>query len=111
MPVKLLVADHHEVLRIGLTAILKDEEFRIVGEAANGKEALKLVARQQPDIVVLAVHMPEGDGLECLARIKLKNRELPVVMFSGDENPTYRARAWALGASGYLTKSAGATEI
>src|SRR4051794_35321389 len=111
MPFKLLLADHHEIIRIGLRAILRDEEFQIVAEAANGKEALKLVARQQPDIVVLAVRMPDGDGLECLTRIKLKNRELPVVMFSGNENPTYKARALALGASGYLSKSAGVSEI
>jgi DNA-binding NarL/FixJ family response regulator len=55
--------------------------------------------------------MPDGDGLECLARIKLENRDLPVVMFSEHENLTYRARALALEASGYLSKRAPASEI
>jgi DNA-binding NarL/FixJ family response regulator len=111
MPFKVLIADPHEVIRVGLRAILKNEEFQIVGEAATGKEALKLVARQQPDLVVLAVRMQDGDGLECLARIKLENLEIPVVMFSDKENPTYSARALALGASGFLSTRAAASDI
>jgi len=111
MPFKLLIADHHEVIRFGLREILKGDDFHIIGEADNGKEALKLVVKERPDIVVLSVRIPNGGGLECLARIKLAAPALPVVMFSGEENPTYMARALALGASGYLSKSAGASEI
>jgi DNA-binding NarL/FixJ family response regulator len=61
--------------------------------------------------VLLDVRMPDGDGLSCLARIKLDLPDVPVVMFSSHDNPTYIARAVALGASGYLLKNASRDEI
>jgi DNA-binding NarL/FixJ family response regulator len=60
---------------------------------------------------MLDVRMPDGDGLNCLARIKLDQPDTPVVMFSSHDNPTYVARAVALGAAGYIPKSAGRNEI
>jgi len=62
-------------------------------------------------VVLLDVRMPEGNGLDCLARIKLDLPEIPVVMFSSFDNPTYVARAVALGASGYLSKGASRKEL
>ena len=69
-----------------------------MAEATSGAAAHKAVLKHKPDLVMLDVRMPDGDGLNCLARIKLDYPETPVVMFSSFDNPTYVARAVALGA-------------
>lgn len=106
MPIRIVIADDHEVVRTGIKSLLSGTDIRVVGEAATGRAALKLAAKHKPDVVLLDVRMPDGDGLDCLARIKLDLPDITVVMFSGFDNPTYVARAVALGASGYLSKSA-----
>jgi DNA-binding NarL/FixJ family response regulator len=111
MPVNLVIADDHEVVRVGLKTLLSGTDIRIVAEASDGIAAFKLVNKHRPDLVLLDVRMPEGDGLNCLARIKLDLPSVPVVMFSSYDNPTYIARAVALGAAGYLLKSASRDEI
>src|SRR5262245_18240277 len=111
MAVRLLLADDHEVVRIGLRTLLEAHGFQIVGEAANGKDVLQLISPQQPDLVVLDIRMPDGGGLECLTRIKLDNPKLPVVILIGNTNPTYMVRALALGAAGYLSNSATSKDL
>jgi DNA-binding NarL/FixJ family response regulator len=111
MAIKVIVADDHEVVRAGLKSLIDGTDIRIVAEATSGGAAHKLVMKHKPDLVLLDVRMPDGDGLNCLARIKLDQPETPVVMFSSFDNPTYIARAVALGASGYLSKSASRAEI
>jgi DNA-binding NarL/FixJ family response regulator len=111
MAIKLLIADDHEVVRAGLKSFLDGTDIRIVAEATSGTAAHKLAMKHKPDLVMLDVRMPDGDGLNCLARIKLDQPETPVVMFSSFDNPTYVARALALGAAGYVSKSAPKNEI
>ena len=111
MPIDLLIADDHEVVRMGLRSLLQETDIRIVAEADGGNAALELAIKHRPDVVLLDIRMPEGDGLSCLARIKLDLPGTPVVMFSDVENPTYVARAVALDAAGYLPKSANRLEI
>lgn len=111
MATKVLIADDHEVVRAGLKSLIDGTEIRIIAEANNAATAYKLAMKHKPDLVLLDVRMPDGDGLNCLARIKLDQPETPVVMFSSFDNPTYVARALALGASGYLSKTASKNEI
>jgi DNA-binding NarL/FixJ family response regulator len=111
MGIDVLIADDHEVVRAGLKSMFQGTDIHVVAEAASGNAAMKLAAKHHPDLVLLDVRMPDGDGLNCLARIKLDMPETPVVMFSTFDNPTYVARAVALGASGYLSKGATRAEI
>jgi DNA-binding NarL/FixJ family response regulator len=111
MAISLVIVDDHEVVRAGLKSLLQGTDIRIVAEADNGAAALKLTVKHKPDVVLLDVRMPGADGLNCLARIKLDLPNVPVVMFSGYDNPTYVARAVALGAAGYLSKCASKKEI
>jgi DNA-binding NarL/FixJ family response regulator len=111
MSINLIIADDHEVVRAGLKSLLEGTDIRVAAEATDGNAAFKLANKHRPDLVLLAVRMPNGDGLSALARIKLDLPNVPVVMFSSHDNPTYIARAVALGAAGYLLKSASRNEI
>ena len=103
---KLLVVDDHEITRVGLGLLLEGTDLKVAGEATNAAEALEKVEKMKPDVVVLDIRMEGGDGLNALGRIKLDHPDLPIVLFSAYDNPTYIARAVALGASGYVLKSA-----
>lgn len=113
MTIRILIADDHEVVRSGLQSLFEATEIEIIGEATTGGQAVELAAELKPDLVVLDVRMPNGaeksdtaSGLTTLGRIKLDYPELPVLMLSAYDNPTYVARSVALGACGYLLKTA-----
>ena len=106
MSIRVLIVDDHEVVRCGLRSLLRDTDIEIVGEAINGEEAVEMSKAAGIDLVLLDIRMPNGDGLNALGRIKLDRPELPVLIFSTYDNPTYVARAVALGASGYVLKDA-----
>ena len=102
--IKLLIADDHEVVRSGLKSLLAGTEIKVVAEVASGAEAVKYALENDPDVVMLDIRMPDGDGLTALGRIKLDKPEMPILILSTFDNPTYVARAVALGANGYLLK-------
>ena len=104
MSIKLLIADDHEVVRSGLKSLLNGTDIKIVAEAATGEQAIKLAIKHEPDVVLMDIQMPEGDGLNALGRIKLDRPNIPILILSTYDNPTYVARAVALGASGFLLK-------
>src|SRR5690348_6697335 len=100
--VTVALADDHVVVRQGLRLLLEsDPEFVVVGEAANGIEALKLVKRQKPKVLIVDLVMPRMDGLETtrkVSRLKLDTRVVILTMY-GDE--PYLLEALGSGASGY----------
>ncbi|MCH2125196.1 MAG: response regulator transcription factor [Pirellulaceae bacterium] len=107
MSIQLLVCDDHEVVRFGLASLLQGTEIEILAEVASGSDAVKnAMDNPRIDLVLLDIRMPDGDGLNALGRIKLERPELPVLMLSTYDNPTYIARAVALGAAGYVLKGA-----
>ncbi|MCE9545203.1 MAG: response regulator transcription factor [Planctomycetia bacterium] len=105
MSIKLLIVDDHEVVRSGLKSLLADTDIKVVAEANTGDSAVKMVIKQKLDVVLLDIRMPGGDGLSALARIKVEKPDLPVLILSSYDNPTYVARSVALGASGFLLKT------
>ena len=111
MSIRLLIADDHTVVRAGLRSMVAGSEIEIVAEACNGIEALRLTQQHAPDVVLLDIRMPESDGIACLGRLRAELPNLPVLMFSAYDNPTYIARAVALGANGYLIKTATTNEL
>ncbi|MEM9828654.1 MAG: response regulator transcription factor [Planctomycetota bacterium] len=100
-----LIVDDHEVIRLGVKVLLSNSNFEPAGEADTAAKAIELVESLKPDLVLLDIRMQGGDGLTCLGRIKLDHPTLPIVLYSAYDNPTYIARAVALGASGYVLKS------
>ena len=106
MSIRLLVCDDHEVIRTGLASLLAGTDIEIIGEAANGKDALRLAQKDKPDVILLDIRMPDGDGLSTLEKLRAKVPESKVVMLSTYDNPTYIARSVALGAADYVLKGA-----
>ncbi len=104
MPIRMLVCDDHEVIRTGLACLLAGTDIQIIAEASNGKDAIKLAQKEKPDVILLDIRMPDGDGLSTLEKLRAKAPECRVVMLSTYDNPTYIARAVALGASDYVLK-------
>lgn len=111
MSIRMLVADDHEVIRTGLAALLAGADIEIIAEAATGKEAVKQAEKHKPDVVLLDIRMPDGDGLATLEKLRAKVPECRVVMLSTYDNPTYIARAVALGASDYVLKGASREDL
>lgn len=111
MSIKLLIADDHEVIRTGLASLLAGSNIEIVAQAANGKEAVKLAEEHRPEVILLDIRMPDGDGLATLEKLRAKVPESRVVMLSTYDNPTYIARAVALGASDYVLKGSSRDDL
>ncbi len=105
MTVTVLLADSHPIIRTGLQSLLTDDQISVVGEANNGKDALELVERLRPSLLISEVTMPRMDGLACLTKINELELPTKVLFYTGQINPTYAARAMALRAIGLISKS------
>jgi len=111
MSIRILVVDDHPMIRAGIKVMLAKEDMKVAAEASNGPDAVKMALKKKLDLILMDVRMQGGDGLNALGRIRLDNADLPILMFSGYDNPTYIARAVALGANGYVLKSAKRKEL
>ncbi len=112
MPLTLLLADDHQIVRQGLRELLKREpDFRLVGEAADGREAVDLVSQLQPDILVLDLMLPHLNGLEVARRASESSPRTRIVVLSMHTSPSYVVAALKAGASGYVQKEASSDEL
>jgi DNA-binding NarL/FixJ family response regulator len=105
MGIKLLVVDDKEVMHAGLKALLARTSIEIIG-ADDADQALRLMQRSRPGVALVDVGFSSGSGYQTLVSLKQRWADLPVVMWSCHDNPTYVARASALGATGFLLRSA-----
>ena len=112
MPIRVLIADDHAVVRSGLRALLRiDRGIEVVGEAANGVEALNLAEALRPDVVLLDVTMPPENGLQTARQLKERLPELFVLILTMHEDEGLLHEALRVGASGYVIKRAEESEI
>lgn len=111
MAIRILIADDHDMVRAGLKTMLAGTDVEVAAEATTGEQAVKLALSEPIDVALLDIRMPDGDGLTALGRIKLDKAELPVLILSTYDNPTYIARSVALGAAGYLLKGCSKDEL
>ncbi len=103
--IRVLIADDHLVVREGLRLILESGEgFEVVGEAADGTEAVRLAGEQQPDVVLMDLRMPGMDGLEAIEQIRAQWPDMAVVILTTYNEDDLMIRGLGLGAKGYLLK-------
>src|SRR5271163_3147682 len=104
-PVRILVADDHAIFRDGLRRLLEgSDDVSIVGEASNGNECVKMLARLKPDILLLDLRMPEKDGLGVLEEINFDTVQTRVIVLTAAEDDRDVVRAMRLGARGVVLK-------
>lgn len=109
---RVLLADDHVLVRAGIRMLLeKIPNVEVVAEAATGREALHLVEKKSPNLVLLDIAMADLNGLETLSRISKDFPEVRVVILSAHANEEYVIRALRNGAAGYILKDAATTEL
>ena len=112
MALRLVLADDHRIVREGVRALLEKIPLgEVVGEAADGREALDLVAKHRPDILLLDIAMPKLNGLDAIARIRKESPETKVIILSMHANEEYVVRALRSKVSGYLIKDCAVEEL
>jgi len=109
--IEVLVADDQLVIREGLAELFQDEDIEIIGEAMTGTDAIEKTLKLKPGILLMDVMMPNTDGLDALEKIRDESPQTRVLMMSAHDNPTYVARSVALGADGFILKTATAGEM
>jgi two-component system, NarL family, response regulator LiaR len=110
--IRLLLCDDHAMFRQGLRSILETEEgFRVIGEAATGREAVRYALQTRPDIILMDIQMPELDGVAATKTILEEFPEAKVIILTMYRQDRYVFEAIKVGARGYLLKDAGADDL
>ncbi|MBA4136374.1 MAG: DNA-binding response regulator [Opitutus sp.] len=111
-PIRVLLADDHSVVRQGLCALLSIEpEFLVIGQAANGREAVQLAHRLRPDVIVIDIAMPGLNGVEATRQILAANPAARVIVLSAHSDDEYVERMREAGAAGFLEKQSSAESL
>jgi DNA-binding NarL/FixJ family response regulator len=109
---RVLIVDDHTLVRQGLRRILEAQPgFEVIGEAGDGREAIRLVHEIQPDIVVLDVTMPRLNGLEALSQLQRRAPQAHIVVLSMHDDEAYVTRAVRAGAAAYLLKDSADVDL
>jgi DNA-binding NarL/FixJ family response regulator len=103
-PLTVLIADDHRLMCEGIKLVLEQDNIKVVGRAASGRQAVEKVKELNPDVVLLDIRMPDMDGLQALGAIKANSPDVSVIMLTSYNIPEYITRAISLGAAGYLLK-------
>jgi len=110
--VRLLLVDDHAIVRQGLKLVLAAEDnIEVIGEAEDGRQAVELVAKLRPDVVVMDIAMPELNGFEATRQIKQRFPEVQVVILTMHEDPTYYLQIVRVGAVGCVLKRSMGKEL
>ena len=110
--IQVLIVDDHPVVRVGLRTMLDSEEnISVKGVAGSAKEAIREVARLQPDVVLMDLRMPEMEGTEVIAELRRMQPDLRILVLTNYKTDDYILRALQAGAMGYLLKSTPQEEI
>jgi len=110
MPIRVVLADNHALVRQGLKALLEREGFQVAGEASDGQEAVRLVPQMRPDIAILDISMPILNGIDA-ARELQKGSPTKTILLTRHDEDQYVTEALRAGVKGYVLKSQAATDL
>jgi two-component system, NarL family, response regulator NreC len=109
---RILLADDHKMVRDGLKMLIDaNPDMRVVGEAANGREALHKARELKPDVVVMDLSMPELNGLQATRMLKAERPDLKIVVLTAHEDESYLSQLCKAGAAGYVMKLSAGEEL
>jgi DNA-binding NarL/FixJ family response regulator len=112
MALRVLVIDDHAIVREGLRRLIsKDDELRIVGEAASKNEAIAQISHHNPDVIVVDLHLPDGSGLEVIAWARSLSQSLGIVVLTMSNMPEHVLASMQSGASAHVDKTAPINEV
>jgi len=110
--IRVLLADDHGIVRKGLRFLLENRPgTEVAGEAADGREAVRLAEELQPDVVVMDIGMPQLNGIDATVQILKRNPRIGVIVLSVHSDESYVARALTAGARGYLLKDSAEADL
>lgn len=110
--IRVLIADDQELIRQSLSFVLDAQaDIEMVGTASNGREAIELIRKEKPDVVLMDIRMPEVDGVECTRLIKSAYPQIKVIILTTFDDDEYVFGALRYGASGYLLKGVSVKEL
>jgi len=111
MPIQVLVADDHQLVRQGLKVLLENEGFRVIGEAANGQEALELAESLHPEVAILDLAMPLLNGIEAARQIQKVSPKTKTILLTMHTDRRYILEGLRGGAKGYVMKTHAADDL
>jgi two-component system, NarL family, response regulator NreC len=111
MPTKILIAEDHQLVRQGLKALLEDAGFQVVGEAADGQEALKFAQALNPDVVILDVFMPNLNGIDAAREILRHSPKIKTILLTMHTDCQYILEGLRAGAKGFVLKTHAAEDL
>ena len=104
---RILIVDDHEAVRKGVRAILRSRpDLEVCGEAVNGQDAIAKVEELKPDLIILDITMPVLDGFGAAKQIRSRSADVPILFYSMNDGRALMESAKAIGANGFVTKSA-----
>lgn len=110
--IRVIIADDHTVVRQGIRHVLEDiEGLEVIAEAGDGNEVLALMEKEDPDLLVLDISMPEKTGLEVAKELRAQGSEVAILVLSMHDDPEYVLEAVRAGADGYILKDVGPGEL
>lgn len=110
--IRIIIADDHAVLRSGLKALLHCySQFEVIGEAGTGLEAVNLVSKQQPDVLILDLSMPDMSGVDCIKEIRSRKVTCPILVLTMYDDEEFIKEVMRSGGNGYVLKRSADTEL
>jgi two-component system response regulator NreC len=111
MPIRIVLADNHVLVRQGLKALLEREGFQVAGEASDGQEVVRLVGSVHPDIAILDIGMPILNGIDAAHELKKFSQRTKIILLTRHDEDQYVTEALRAGVRGYVLKNQVATDL
>ena len=112
MSIKIILADDHKIIMQGLRSLIDNEkDMEVVAEAVNGRQAVNLVNKHTPDVVIMDINMPDLNGIEATKQITSKNSDIKVIALSMHSDKHYVSKMLQAGVKGYLLKDCAFEEL